>query len=275
MMEGNSVIQLINDMVMNGDLIRNLPIKGEISIADAPGYKTILTDAVITGIITAAATYIGAKIGSKNTVKLYKEQENIRIREEMRLEFYREYKQLYKNFYEDFGKLKGAVIMIKSLADSGQLEYLYISAYGNGSEIKKVYKSRYKKYIDEVNEASKELNKSLSKMFGYIKSNITILKSYDGDLYGVDSRGLDVYRDIVCFRGTVSHIETYNEQIEGLEMGNTVIMSNEKIEKIVANYNKIVDYIIESFEEMHDLSLRIMITNKGLEEEFIGDYFKD
>lgn len=128
-MIGNSVIQLTNYMVGNADLVSSIiPVKGEISIVDAPGIKTILIEALVTCIITVTATYIGAKLGSKNTIKLYQEQEKVRIREDLKIKFYCEYEQLYKELSIKVSELKSHI---------GYLRFLFLSEEYNYEESSK------------------------------------------------------------------------------------------------------------------------------------------
>ena len=71
----NNTIELIQNMLQSSEVVKSLPIIGEIAIKDEPGYRTIFAEAGIGALITLCATYMGSKFGSKKTVKLFKEEE--------------------------------------------------------------------------------------------------------------------------------------------------------------------------------------------------------
>lgn len=92
-----------NSLLNNPDFmnfINELFNKGlSISIQDEIAWKSILTTAfftsVFTGIITYMATSKANRSATETTLKLFEEQENIRIKNELRLNFYNEYKILF------------------------------------------------------------------------------------------------------------------------------------------------------------------------------------
>lgn len=277
MMEGNSVIQLINDMVMNGDLIRNLPIKGEVSIADAPGYKTILTDAVITGIITATATYIGAIIGSKNTIKLFKQQEKFKLREKLRIEFYFDYEKLYLNMYDELKNLISNLLEIRfelylcgkddSTYDFDNLvQDIKISWINNAEDIDQSLKNIKEKDIDRQINKLKLKIKEL-KEFMDLKSYIS---GHSRFIYNkLESEIVDL-----SYKLDMLHISPIvSEELHLREQGEP--QKNIEEEQVYNYVNCLEELMNEYLRRIVKMKEEISIIHKTIKSEIIEGYFED
>lgn len=64
----------------------------------------------IATITTLITTLIGTAIGTGFTMWLFKKQEKMRIREELRLDFYKNYKKIYKKLTTEIGEINYLMI---------------------------------------------------------------------------------------------------------------------------------------------------------------------
>lgn len=267
-MEGNSIIQLINEMSSNGELFSGLPIMGQISISDNPGIKTIITESVVTGLITAIATYIGAKIGSRNTIKLYQEQEKVRIREELKVKFYDEYEGLYKDTYLKLGELISHIEYLRFLF------FLEQDDFEEGSHEKDINVTGIESIEDIKRDLDEEVIKELEVLIKDLQSKMNNLKRFLDMKSNITGYKSFIYFDIEYI------IREINSAYEGISIlpiiakesdGDSHCLSREEIIKSYNDnmfkiLNSLFKKIVEGQEDMDKI-------HKSISDEYIGSYF--
>lgn len=142
--ETSQLINFIKDTMPNG-----------IPIEDAFTWKSALMNATM----TIPASIIGAFLGSKVTIWIFKNQESIRIKQDLRMRFFNKYESKYRDVEGELIKLEEKLEDIKS-----EIIYLNIetdSLLDNIDNIKsmKQISSLLTKYIHECYQISTLLEK--------------------------------------------------------------------------------------------------------------------
>ncbi|MCR8745227.1 hypothetical protein [Romboutsia lituseburensis] len=274
-MEGNGIIQLINYMLENKEIINPLNISGMISIADEPGHRTIATEVIANGvmtfIVTLIATYIGSKKGSKDTVKLYKEEEKFKVKETLRREFYFEYEKLYINMYND---LKSVISQIKC----SRIEVLLMTSFKDIDfndinievDVCKIYPNK-ELSLDIIRENMKNIQiDNLRDSIEKLKFNLHKLKEFM-ELKGYVTRYKEFKYD--SLESELSYISSLFNMVGIIEDSfNDDFISDSDVD----NCLKDIDIILnKSIKKIVNQKQKVKEIHKNISYEFMESYFKD
>lgn len=210
--------------------------------------------------ITLLATITGAIIGGFITIKLFKKQENLRIKQELRLEFYKGYKKLYKVYIDEITSLKSTLKVAETLFElsesSFKLQILKVP------ESKGILKScNHMTTLEKIIKLIKNTNDHIEKINDYINLNKINLSGYKGEMF--DLTGLDLFliKDRIC------NLERYHREIGKLK-------SIELIEELIDKHDETVQYTIESIEKIEKIIENSKEIHCKLEYEFLNQYFE-
>ncbi|GAA0106916.1 hypothetical protein UT300013_35420 [Paraclostridium sordellii] len=285
-MEGNSVIQLINDMVTNGELINSLPVRGMIRIVDDPGYWTIATEALANGVVTflvsGFSAWIGTVIGSKNTVKLYKAEEEFKVREALRREFYFEYEKLYLIMYDNLEKTidKIKYVRMDVFFQGGGSSYncrdmnIHISV-GNIEEIEDIEKFLENQKVEDMFKVISELYTSMKMLKNFMKVKEYIHKYKEFKYSDLESVINKAKTECYSMQSTPNSFKVPEKYVENIKLPKGISFKTvypKKINDFRADLEDIVNQTLVKLMKQLDTANGI---HNGINKQFIGDYFKD
>ena len=289
----------MNDYIMEFIKSENLITISEAlkHIADN-GIPIIDTYAPITTTVNIITTIFATAFGGWVTIQLFKRQERMRIREELRLEFYKEYRQMYKELYKDLVDLFENIKTKKSVWDK-KLMYIESPVVGalklknwNCYYPREMNKDSIKK-IKEIHIKSQHINEFLNNSTVIFEDN-----SIYNDIHIKIDEIKQVYIEVECaykltferdedLRKNLNHID---EQIELLNNGQIANKYNEEgaknhlinVEKRLEEYkqnnvdkhNDLIPRILDMDKELNNILSDIKNINSIIEREYINKYFK-
>ena len=245
-------------------------IKSSLEILSTKGMPIIDTYANIStwvNMVTAIiSTFIGTAIGTRFTMKLFKSQENMRIKEDFRLEFFKKYNSLYRELVEELDDLYKRMQQINQIIEMKNQRELYLIKdptidYNGKQDWNIDYpKSMLKKQI----ELSKSIKYKKEKMRKYIKNNKTIYKN-GNELYE------EVYIEIdFIFR----KFNTISNAYEIIDLDdNPGFLKTEKIAQ-QQQHNEVIIDVLNIDKELEYVIDEMQLIHEKIENEFIGKYFK-
>ena len=251
----------IQELINTKDVIDFLDkvLKGgvPISINDEIAIKSIIATAVVTaimtGIITYITTYYATKATSKHTLSLFEKQEFLKIKEELRLEYYKSYSEYYKNFVNDFIKFKSNIESHKDME-----EFILEIPEKEVDDLFLVKCECKKKVMQPSIDASKSLSNSLIKFSQFL------------DEYN------EIYKDIDTFKSVIREITEINVYFIYLNAKYDIIALNiedrKKIER-AKEHNDLIRKIESSRGKLDTIIRLIENENTKVNKEFIGKYF--
>lgn len=245
-----SVIDFIDSLSNINDSLQQISKNG-ISIID--------TFAPITTSINIMTTIFATAFGGWITIILFQRQEKMRIKQELRLEFFKEYKNIYVqaiNNIKDFQNVTGTLNFYK------QSDYLITIdekdrsiQYGNKIEL-----------VEETIAASIKACNSMVELYEYLQLNKLYLKNYKDKLYLTESFILiKAKMKSLELKDTYTEIKKYNLQSQGYD---------NKIKNLIIIYNQILLEIIEKERELMKIVNDVESIHLAIEKEFIGQYFE-
>lgn len=258
---GNEIMKIIDSLNKNIDGI-NKSLK---TILDKDGGVVIHdTFANISSWVdlgtTLFATIVGALVGGWITIQLFKQQEKMRIKQELRLEFYKGYKPLYKQYIDEIINLEKIARKVNIISESGQGLKLKVSDWGKNKNLEYC---ENKHVLDNLIKSSKNSVKHLDEVIDYINMNKIILTGYKDKL----------------FESLVVRFSNVNDKIFKLEKVHSEIapLYNPRytVEKLIDEYDGVVENIIESYNEIMDIVSISEKIHSELECEFLNQYFKN
>lgn len=210
---------------------------------------------------TLFATIVGALIGGLITIKLFKQQERMRIKQELKLEFYKEYKPLYKLYIDEIKNLKYTLNTAKYLYESSESAF-EITTYDWLETEKGLEHCKHKGTLDKIIELVKSATKYMDDLNNYIEMNKINLVDYNGEIY--DKLGVDLF----LIKTKICELEKWNRQIN--------IVANRKytVDEIITKYSEIVKYTIDSYDKIDRIINDSISIHSKLEFEFLNQYFK-
>lgn len=208
--------------------------------------------------ITLFATVIGAVIGGWITIQLFKKQEKMRIKQELRLEFYKGYKPLYKKYIDEIIDLRDTVRSLNLISTQG--EELKLKVVDCGGDKRLEYSGK-KDILDKAIALSKNSIQYFDIMNDYIEMNKINLIHYNEDLYNVLLYKLFNIKDGIC------ELEKWNKEIL------PVYNSRYTVDDIINGYDRVVKYIVESYDDIDYISNTSKGIHSKLECEFLKQYF--
>ncbi|MBQ9013127.1 MAG: hypothetical protein IJ094_06125 [Bacilli bacterium] len=248
-------------------------ISNGVSIVDS--FSPIAT--VINILTTIGSTLFGGWL----TLELFKKQEKMRIRQELKLEFYNEYKNIYDNLIKDLSILENNFIQIKD-----ELPYHALIKTTNAKQeiicvSYKYQKKKHTKFFEYIDPVNSGLN-NLERLF---ESNDIIIKSFK------EKPMIKCLEDIMEIKKTKDFIES---SYEGFEFFNQKIILDAKdelsedekrlkdilkyfmIEKLVEeNKNNIIKISqLNIGNTIKDIKKSVIDSNNIIQNECIYKYFK-
>lgn len=223
--------------------------------------QKILIDIFVTGGVTAFATYIGAKLGSRKTTELYTEQERVKIREELRRNFYSEYEERYIKIIYDLNEFR------LKMSDLQDTIYEELSGKNFLEDVEDVIVFNESSNMISVSKMSDRLYYDIQKLDDFMKSK-SIISGYKKEYYSLEIEGLLM---IACtfdlLQGIAYSCKKYKKQ---------EIYSTDKENELINEYlNFLIELAGERYDELLNLYNNIRINHERLEDEFIGCYFKE
>ena len=215
--------------------------------------------------ITIVGTFIGTLIGSKITMNLFKKQEKIRIKEQIRLDFYQQYEKLYKGALKSFSNFKKVVDKHKeppAINDILEFEIRYnikINVIDINSTIDLIkttedIKNNWDKTIPVSIESIVECIDKLKCLQELMESN-KIITGYDSDKF--------------------NNIKDYlNRLPKGIENLEKCKMDVTRGKYTIEKYKNVLNANIEKFAEIEKYIKELQDINSDIERDFIGQYFE-
>lgn len=260
----------INQIIHNIDSIKN-----SLEIISTKGIPIIDTYANISTWINMGtaivSTFIGTVIGTRFTMELFKSQENMRIKEEFRINFYKGYKPLYDKLYYSLLQFKLEVSVAYRVNKESENKYFELKELNLNDRITFNYDLQ-KVCIKEVIEQASLLNSAMYELSEYIKINKRILIDYTQDLFEEPDVAIRL------IKLSIDEIEMNYKEIDF--MNNYHKQQDKKeLERLKEENKKFIDYINKMGSEIgqnniEQIKERIESINLGIENEFIGNYFK-
>lgn len=257
------IIDSLNNNIegINNSLKTILDPNGGVVIHDT--FAPITTK--VTAITTLGTTIVGAIIGTMFTMWLFKKQEKMRIRQELRLAFFKDYKVMYQKLLDLAEEFQTEVSITNNMNKYGQ--YVIEEEIIND---KKILMYEDQQYITKnVIKVAKSLSDAMDKLDNYLESNELILEDYNGALFDVERAKITLIKSkIVFLEMNYSDIESKNNSL--------VIVSEKEINTLKKENKEYFDYILnlENQEETTKLLNLMKKTNSEIEKEFLGKYFK-
>lgn len=276
----NNTIELIQNMLQSSEVVKSLPIIGEIAIKDEPGYRTIFAEAGIGALITLCATYMGSKFGSKKTVKLFKEEEKFKIRENLRREFYFEYEQKYLAMHKELITLIDLIENARFIAfkcgEEGHYEVGKFDKDVNIINIKGINDIKNQVHeldIEGIKIQSQKLMKSINELKEFMSLKEYIVKYKEFIYNELESKNSDVYHECVeidlIIISNEGELEDNKELLKKLPFIELDIDENQ-LKKYIESVENIINKLLKELSLELEKSKGI---HKSISNEFMEQYF--
>lgn len=209
------------------------------------------------------------------TLQLFKRQEKIRIREKIRLDFYKQYEELYELVLEEFFKYKSEILRISSffaVDNNGNVKHI-IDSISNQEDVKRNYE-----LMKDSIKFIKNIKESLEKLEYFMDSKKTIT-GYDEYKYSEIKRKVKKYKryfgelslryDVICPNEEL--IRSY----EKIGVSNEIKQEDESEKNnMIEKYKETLVKIYKANNMFESLLKDMQNINEGIEKEFIGGYFE-
>lgn len=273
-------------------------IKLSLEALSNKGIPIIDTFAPITTFVNIVTTVFATAFGGWVTIQLFKRQEKMRIKEDLRLSFYKEYREKYKDLYESILDLNESIKRYKKVwnEDSMYIKDAIIGAYGLKNwncYYPQDINTDYINKIKEINVKSQILNKFLK-----INNNIFTLNTIYDDTNNKIEEIKSVYIELGSaymvtkgmddeLRKNLNNINEYKEKLnqetisikfdEKMTIKHLIQVekSNEDFkEKQVKRHNELIPRVLDFDIELDKILEDIQSMNEAIENEYISKYFK-
>lgn len=272
----NEIIQnILSDIESIRTSLNIISTKG-VSIIDSYSLKSATKN-----IIT---TFIGTGIGTGFTMWLFKRQEKIRIKAELRLDFYNEYEGKYKDILICLDKFKrnigGAIENFYSIGPDIRV-HMFEKINTQEDIIKNFESQRVQKAIISTNELVVKMEdlesfmKSKEVIHGYnefkFKEGIEVFTSIKNKFKELEGKSelAKTFKYILSNGGNVETKQDYTGKTFNVGISEEVCESN--IEKYKIAYRELIE--ICKTENISKIETNIQKNNKEIQNEFIGKYF--
>lgn len=244
------------------------------------GIPIIDTYAPITTWINIGTTIFATAFGGWITLQLFKRQERMRIREEIRLEFYKQYEEIYKLLLDEFIEYKEEVYKLSGLMsknDKGEIRS-FINSINDLILKQEDVKNNYESTMKESIKLITDIKNRLDKLEDFMDSKKTITGYYEYK-YILIKKQIKEYEDNfgeLRFR--------YNKLCSDSKMASALekigieeesqIEDETKIKDEIQSYNKVLIKINSKNNALELLIKQMQDINQAIEKEFIGEYFE-
>lgn len=261
--------EIIKPLISDIECIK-LSLKG---IAEN-GIPIVDTFAPISTFVNILTTIFATTFGGIITLRLFKSQEKIRIREELKLDFYKQYEKLYKTVLEGFSKYKLEIEKVSkyiSMDSDGKLRNL-VDAISTSKDVKENYK-----IIRDGKNIIENIKNDLQRLEEFMESKKTIT-GYKDDKYIKIKAEILKYDNYFKCLNSIHEIICCDEKKNELQTEyctNIIIedISQETINDLVGTYKRVFRKLYNKKEEFELLLSAIKNINEKIESEFIGKYF--
>lgn len=262
------------------------------------GIPIIDTFAPVTTIVNVLTTVFATALGGWVTIQLFKRQEKMRIKEDLRLSFYKVYSQMYNDLYQDILDLNEGIKCKNKYLNK---DSMYIQDAITGSHGLKSWNCTYSQEttkadinrIKSIQSKSQNLNK-------FLKSN-TVVFNFNTIYDKVHNKIEEIQKVYITIESTynitdgnnrklINALNDIDEQVKILNSeGNYLKFDKDTAKKLLINVEKNLEHLKEKAVKEHnelvptllniDIELdnilnEIEIINKKIQTEYIGEYFK-
>lgn len=226
--------------------------------------------ATINGIITLFATVFATAFGGWLTIQLFKRQEMMRIKEELRLDFFKEYSKQYKKIYEDLLLIISELDRLESAKSSME------------------FSSKVEQYIENMNLY--KLNASKKLMSRSISTSESVLAKLKNINYFIKSKKIiygnmhspyeDIYirfRDIATVFTHLKFVEKDIDEMIHREVTSEEIKEHKKFMLTcdIDSHNEVLNKVFKLKGNIETIAKELDLINQKIEENYLGVYFKE
>lgn len=230
----------------------------------------------VTALTTLGTTIVGALIGTLFTMWLFKRQEKMRIKQELKLDFYRGYEVLYKSLLSNMNECQKEVNRLKGLLtyDIEGNVVNFIDGITSFSDIEKNYNGTMEKSIQLFKDLQIKLEDL--EIFMNSKKTITGYESYKFESIKGTIKSINTQYSHLEFRtrGIITD-KILNDCREKFDLDKEAMPTNEQVIcGVVEKYKEVLVETMNKIENTPTILNEIQTINSKIENEFIGVYFK-
>lgn len=256
-------------------------IKLSLEVIVENGIPIVDTFAPISTIVNIVTTIFATTLGGVITLELFKRQEKIRIREELKLDFYKHYEKLYKTVLKGFTEYKLEIEKVSKYmsVDSEYNVRNLVEAISTSEDIKENYN-----FIRDGKNIIENIKYDLQRLEEFMESKKTIT-GYEDDKYREIKVEISKYNnnfeclnsiyEIICCYEEKNKLQTGQNKLQTEYCTNIIVVdiSQETINDLVGTYKRVFKKLYKKEEEFKSLLDKVEKINKEIELEFIGKYF--
>ena len=233
---------------------------------------------VVQILIAGLGGVIGTYVGSRLTMSQFKKQENIKIKEELRLTFYKQYEQLYKVVLDRFKEYKNEYQKILEYClfvdEEGKVRFILnaedrTSIISSKEDVKKNYDS-----LKSSIEIFEDMHIEFNTLYDFITNKEQMTKYNTAKLEAIKNK-IDIYstryRDL-----KEAYMSLFNDSLEIESKINDIDDIREKFKKVdIKTYKKNLREIYKQNDKLDLLISDIQSINKEIYQDIIGKYFDE
>lgn len=209
------------------------------------------------------STLLASIVGSLVTILVFKKQEKYKIKHELKREFYEKYNKIYEELFKELSDLERKINHLNEKCD---VKYYLMARLKTDQTIR--YSINSKSEILDIVKKINEVNTSINTLCELIKSNPKVMQNYIDELFIEEKKRIgEIYLKTHDIPEYYYFSDNYNPKTIWIIKDKT---PDDKLEE----FNDIIKYIINSKEEIQQILEEVSEIHKGLENEFIGKYFK-
>jgi len=222
---------------------------------------------------TLFATVVGAIIGGYITIILFKKQEKMKIKQELRLAFFKEYKSIYDKLIYLLGEFKTEATVIYDMNSTYNNNNNYYSLEEDIIGKKRILQYEHQKeLVSKAINLFDQIEKTMDALDDYLECNKIILRDYTGELFKFERA------EILIMKTKITYLAHNYNDIDKIH--NPLYSADiEEIKKLKLENKQYFDYITtletkNGEKKVSDLLKKIKNKNSKIEKEFLGKYFK-
>lgn len=246
-------------------------IKLSLEALSNKGISIIDTFAPITTGVNIITTIFATAFGGWVTIQLFKRQEKMRIKQELRLNFFKEYKSIYDRLLKLLSEFQIELFIVNQM--NLNYENKYYSLKEKIIDDKRVLEYEHQKeLVSKVIDICNNVYKTMEELDDYLASNEIVLRDYKGQLFEIErAEVLLIKTKIGDLIYNYNNIEIINNPM--------CVEDMEEINRCKKENKKYFDYIVELETEhgqkkVTNLMKNMKKTHSKIEKEFLGKYFK-
>lgn len=255
---GNDIMKIIDGINQSLKIIVNKD--GGVVIHDTLAKTTTVANF----ITTILATVFGGWV----TIQLFKTQEKMRIKQDLRLNFFKEYKVIYNRLLQSLVAFENELNIVNSINIYPNKDYYKVKE--NTIHDKKILEYKHQEeFVSKVIDLCKIVYDTMKELNDYLVSNEIVLRDYKGELFKAESAFILILKTNIN-RLTLNYnsIEIINSPVYG-----------ENVEEV----NELKQHNKEYFDSVIGLEIEKKVTNlinnvknkhSEIENEFMDKYFK-